>query len=53
MTPELRSVCLDVANYSVEDTLAVRIIVDYTFAAAPAHDEQRDCHADDDARQKQ
>ena len=38
VTPELRSVCLDVANYSVEDTLAVRIIVDYTFAAAPAHE---------------
>jgi hypothetical protein len=29
VSPELRSVCLDVANYSVEDTLAVRIIVDY------------------------
>jgi len=38
VTPELRSVCLDVANYSVEDTLAVRIIVDYTFAAAPSHE---------------
>jgi len=38
VTPELRSVCLDVANYSVEDTLAVRIIVDYIFAAAPAHE---------------
>jgi len=38
VTPELRSVCLDVANYSVEDTLAVRIIVDYVFAAAPAHE---------------
>ncbi len=35
VTPELRSVCLDVANYSVEDTLAVRIIVDYSFGPAP------------------
>ncbi len=34
VSPELRSVCLDVANYSVEDTLAVRIIVDYTFDSA-------------------
>jgi len=29
ITPELHSVCLDVANYSVEETLAVRLIVDY------------------------
>jgi hypothetical protein len=45
VTPELHSVCLEVANYSVEDTLAVRLIVDYEFpkpaageltAAAPA-----------------
>lgn len=44
--PELRSVCLDVSNWSVEDTLAVRLIVEYGFAspasseltaAAPAH----------------
>lgn len=34
VSPELRSVCLDVANYSVEDTLAVRIIVDYGFDPA-------------------
>jgi len=38
VTPELRSVCLDVANFSVEDTLAVRIIVDYTFASVPSHE---------------
>lgn len=30
-----RSVCLDVANWSVTDTLAVRITVDYDFAANP------------------
>jgi hypothetical protein len=32
---EKRSVCLDVANWSVEDTLAVRVIVDYGFGPAP------------------
>ena len=46
VSPELRSVCLDVSNWSVEDTLAVRLIVEYGFpspasseltAAAPAH----------------
>ena len=31
-----RSVCLDVANCSVEDTLAVRVIVEYAFDGAPA-----------------
>jgi len=36
VSPELRSVCLEVANYSVEDTLSVRIIVDYNFGAAPS-----------------
>ena len=36
-SPEKRSVCLDVANWSVEDTLAVRVIVKYAFPApAPA-----------------
>jgi hypothetical protein len=30
-----RSVCLDVANWSVEDTLAVRVIVDFGFGPAP------------------
>jgi hypothetical protein len=29
ITPELHSVCMDVANYSVEETLTVRLIVDY------------------------
>jgi len=36
VSPDLRSVCLDVANWSVEDTLSVRIIVDYSFASAPS-----------------
>jgi len=36
VSPDLRSVCLDVSNWSVEDTLAVRLIVDYTFASPPA-----------------
>lgn len=31
-----RAVCLDVSNWSVEDTLAVRVIVDYAFGAPPA-----------------
>jgi hypothetical protein len=35
-SPEKRSVCLDVSNWSVEDKLAVRVIVDYAFPAAPA-----------------
>jgi hypothetical protein len=30
-----RSVCLDVANWSVEDTLAVRLIVEYAVGAKP------------------
>jgi len=29
ITPELHSVCLDLANYSVEEALAVRLIVDF------------------------
>ena len=29
VSPELRSVCLEVSNWSVEDTLAVRLIVEY------------------------
>jgi hypothetical protein len=36
VNPELRSVCLDVSNWSVEDTLAVRLIVEYRFESAPA-----------------
>jgi len=35
-SPEKRSVCLDVSNWSVEDTLAVRVIVDYDFPNTPA-----------------
>ena len=35
-SPDKRSVCLDVSNWSVEDTLAVRVVVDYAFPAAPA-----------------
>jgi hypothetical protein len=35
VSADQRSVCLDVANWSVEDTLAVRLVVDYD-AAAPA-----------------
>ena len=31
-----RSICLDVSNWSVEDTLAVRLIVDYVFEPMPA-----------------
>jgi hypothetical protein len=29
ITPDLHSVCLDVANYSVEETLTVRLVVEY------------------------
>jgi hypothetical protein len=32
---EKRSVCVDVANWSVDDTLAVRVIVDYGFGPVP------------------
>jgi hypothetical protein len=31
-----RAVCLEVANWSVEDTLAVRMVVDYAFDPKPA-----------------
>ena len=34
ISPELRSVCLDVSNWSVEDTLAVRLSVEYGEANA-------------------
>jgi hypothetical protein len=34
VSPDLRAVCLDVANHSVQDELAVRLIVDYSFAPA-------------------
>ena len=36
-----RSVCLDVSNWSVDDTLAVRVIVDYAFGGAPAANSPR------------
>jgi hypothetical protein len=36
ISADRRSVCLDVANWSVEDTLAVRVIVDYAFGNAAA-----------------
>ena len=32
VSPDLRSVCLEVSNWSVEDTLAVRLIVEYGVA---------------------
>jgi hypothetical protein len=35
VSADQRSVCLDVANWSVEDTLAVRVIVDYAFVPKP------------------
>lgn len=36
VSADQRSVCLNVANFSVEDPLAVRVIVDYEFDAKPA-----------------
>jgi hypothetical protein len=36
VSADQRSVCLNVANWSVEDPLAVRVIVDYEFDAKPA-----------------
>lgn len=38
VSADQRSVCLDVSNWSVEDTLAVRVIVDYAFGAKPTHE---------------
>jgi hypothetical protein len=35
VSADRRSVCLDVSNWSVEDTLAVRITVDYAFGPDP------------------
>lgn len=35
VSADQRSVCLDVSNWSVEDTLAVRLIVDYAFSPKP------------------
>jgi hypothetical protein len=36
LSADQRSVCLDVANYSVDDTLVVRVIVDYVFPETPS-----------------
>jgi hypothetical protein len=36
ISADQRSVCLDVANWSVDDTLAVRVIVEYTFGGPTA-----------------
>jgi hypothetical protein len=36
VSADQRSVCLDVANWSVEDTLAVRVIVEYAFTGPTA-----------------
>lgn len=35
LSADQRSVCLEVSNWSVEETLAVRLIVDYAFAPKP------------------
>ena len=35
VSADQRSVCLDVSNWSVEDTLAVRLFVDYAFGPKP------------------
>jgi hypothetical protein len=36
VSADRRSVCLEVSNWSVEDTLAVRMVVDYAFDPKPA-----------------
>ena len=36
ISADQRSVCLDVANFSVDDTLAVRVIVEYAFGGPAA-----------------
>jgi hypothetical protein len=38
VSADQRSVCLDVSNWSVEDTLAVRVIVDYAFEPKPTNE---------------
>jgi hypothetical protein len=38
VSADQRSVCLDVANWSVEDTLAVRVVVDYAFSPNAANE---------------
>jgi len=35
VSADQKSVCMDVANFSVEDKLAVRVIVEYAFGTAP------------------
>jgi hypothetical protein len=35
VSADQRSVCLDVSNWSVEDTLAVRLVVEYEFGPKP------------------
>ncbi len=36
VSADQRSVCLEVSNWSVDDTLAVRVIVEYAFGGDPA-----------------
>ncbi len=38
VSADQRSVCLDVSNWSVEDTLAVRVVVDYAFSPKSANE---------------
>jgi hypothetical protein len=38
ISADQRSVCLDVANWSVEDVLAVRMIVEYVYGPPPGHE---------------
>jgi hypothetical protein len=38
VSADQKSVCTDVANWSVEDTLAVRVIVEYAFAGPAANE---------------
>jgi len=38
VSADQRSVCLDVANWSVDDTLAVRVIVEYAFGGTPTNE---------------
>lgn len=38
ISADQRSVCLDVANWSVDDTLAVRVIVEYAFGGGAANE---------------
>jgi len=38
ISADQRSVCLDVSNWSVDDTLAVRVIVEYTFGNGSANE---------------